>query len=159
MNLITGIYEEGQERRGRLAELAKYMSWRVLPRKMRLSLRRYLTFVWDCTDTTGDMEEQVMEKLSPTLRSKLCVHIFGNVLTQCPFLAWMHDDSEAMKKLCMRVKSEFLEANDLLFSYGEMNSKVYVLVNGWVTLCMGSVFNEDEGMSDVVSHKTSKVAR
>ena len=40
----------------------------------RVSIR-YLTFVWDCTDTTGDMEEQVMGKLSPTLRSKLCVYL------------------------------------------------------------------------------------
>ena len=45
----------------------------------------------------------------------------------------MHEDPEAMKKLCLCVKSEFLEANDLLFSFGEMNSTVYILVNGWVT--------------------------
>ena len=64
----------------------------------------------------------------------------------------MHDDQEAMKKLCLRVKSEFLEANDLLFSYGEMNSKVYVLVNGWVTLCIGAVFaplEKDGSQSDL----------
>ena len=100
---------------------------------MRGSLRRYLNFVWDISTTTGEVEEQVMDKLSPTLRSKLCVHIFGNVLGQVPFLNWMHDDPEAMKKLCLRVKSEFLEANDMLFSFGEMNITVFILVNGWVT--------------------------
>ena len=109
----------------------------------RVLIRRYLNFVWDVHATTGDTEEQVMEKLSPTLRSKLCVHIFGNVLNQCPFLIWMHNDPEAMKKLCLRVKSEFLEANDLLFSYGEMNNTVFILVKGWVTVCMGSAFNSD----------------
>ena len=91
----------------------------------------------------------MMEKLSPTLRSKLCVHIFGAVLFKCPFLAWMHDDQEAMKKLCRRVKSEFLDANDLLFSYGEMNTKIYVLVNGWVTLCLGAAFRDDGGVHEV----------
>ena len=143
MNLITGIYEEGQERRNRLGELAKYMNWRVIPAEMRGSLRRYLNFVWDLSTSIGEVEEQVMEKLSPTLRSKLCVHIFGNVLNQCPFLIWMHNDPEAMKKLCLRVKSEFLEANDLLFSYGEMNNTVFILVKGWVTVCMGSAFTSD----------------
>jgi CRP-like cAMP-binding protein len=149
MNLITGIYEEGQERRQRLAELAKYMSWRVLPRQMRGSLRRYLNFVWDCSEKIGDIENQVMDKLSPTLRSKLCVHIFGGVLTQCPFLTWMHHDREAMKKLCIRMKSEFLEANDLLFSYGEISHTVYILVNGWVTLCIGSDFDLDDNDADL----------
>ena len=109
------------------------MRLRVVPREMRGSLRRYLNFVWDISTTTGEVEEQVMEKLSPTLRSKLCVHIFGDVLKRCPFLNWMGEDSEAMKKLCLRVKSEFLETNDVLFSYGEMNSTVFILVNGWVT--------------------------
>ena len=93
-----------------------------------------------------------MDKLSPTLRSKLCVHIYGGVLTQCPFLAWMHDDREAMKKLCLTVKSIFLDANDLLFSYGEMNSTVFILVNGWVTLCIGAVFaplEKDGSQSDL----------
>ena len=133
MNLITGIYEEGQERRNKLADLAKYMSWRVLPYEMRGSLRRYLNFVWEISTSIGEVEEQVMEKLSPTLKSKLCVHIFGDVLKKCQFLTWMHDDPEAMKKLCLRVKSEFLEANDMLFSFGEMNITVFILVNGWVT--------------------------
>jgi hypothetical protein len=32
MNLISRNYEEGQDRRRRLEELAKYMNWRVLPR-------------------------------------------------------------------------------------------------------------------------------
>ena len=144
MNLITGIYEEGQERRNRLGELAKYMNWRVLPRDMKNSLRRYLNFVWDCSEKFGEIEETVMDKLSPTLRSKLCVHIFGAVLYKCPFLHWMRSDQEAMKKLCLRVKSAFLEANDVLFSYGEMNSTVFILVHGWVTLCMGATFSDED---------------
>ena len=39
---------------------------------------------------------------------------------------WMHHDEEAMKKLCLRVRSEFLDANDTLFSFGEMNNSVGV---------------------------------
>ena len=126
------------------------MRLRVVPREMRGSLRRYLNFVWDLSTSIGEVEEQVMEKLSPTLRSKLCVHIFGDVLKTCQFLTWMHDDPEAMKKLCLRVKSEFLEANDLLFSYGEMNSTVFILIKGWVTLCMGSAFSANEATDEPV---------
>ena len=40
MNLITGIYDEGQERRTRITELNKYMRLRVVPRGMRGALRR-----------------------------------------------------------------------------------------------------------------------
>merc|ERR1719316_2650696 len=157
--MIDAIYEETQEQRQRSVELAKYMSWRVLPREMKISLRRYLNFVWDATLKSDAMEVQVMEKLSPTLRSKLCVHIFGSVLVKCPFLAWMHEDPEAMKKLCLCVKSEFLEANDLLFSFGEMNSTVYILVNGWVTVCIGAVFTVDGGTDELDLRQKGGVAR
>ena len=111
---------------------------------MKNSLRRYLNFVWDCSEKFGEIEETVMDKLSPTLRSKLCVHIFGAVLYKCPFLHWMRSDQEAMKKLCLRVNSTFLEANDVLFSYGELNSTIFILVHGWVTLCMGATFSDED---------------
>jgi CRP-like cAMP-binding protein len=148
MNLISRNYEEGQERRNRLMELAKYMNWRVLPRPMRGGMRKYLNFVWDCTEKIGDMEGQVMEWLSPSLRSKLCVHIFGNVLYRCPFLTWMTEDREAMKKLCLRVRSTFFEAGDMLFSYGERNGTVFILVSGWVTMCIGALFTDDHDPDD-----------
>ena len=61
--------------RNRLAELGKYMSWRVLPRDIRRCLRRYLNFVWDCAENIGEVEDRLLDKLSPTLRSKLSVHM------------------------------------------------------------------------------------
>merc|ERR1719482_363714 len=64
MNLISRNYEEGQERRNRLMELAKYMNWRDVPRELRGSMRRYLNFVWECTEKVGETETEIMEKLS-----------------------------------------------------------------------------------------------
>lgn len=151
MNLISRNYEEGQDRRRRLMDLAKYMNWRVLPRKMRGSMRKYLCFVWEQTEKIGDMEGDIMNLLSPSLRSKLCVHIFGKVLYNCAFLSWMTPDLEAMKKLCGCVKSTFFEVGDILFSYGEKNETVYILVNGWVTMCIGALFEENKDLSNELS--------
>jgi CRP-like cAMP-binding protein len=103
------------------------------------------------------MEGQVMEWLSPSLRSKLCVHIFGTVLYKCPFLSWMTGDREAMKKLCLRVRSIFFEAGDMLFSYGERNGTVFILVNGWVTMCLGALFEDNIGLD--LDPASSGVAR
>ena len=61
------------------------------------------------------------------------MHIYGGVLIRQPFLTWLSSEREALRKLCMRVESRFLEANDMLFSYGEVNRTVFLLVNGWVT--------------------------
>ena len=52
----------------------------------------------------------------------------------------MHDDKEAMEKLCLSVSSQFFEVDDILFSYGEMNTTVFILLKGWVHLCLGGVF-------------------
>merc|ERR1719182_594332 len=111
---------------------------------MRVSMRRYANFVWDCCEKMGEQEKQVMDSLSPTLRSNLCLHIYGAALARCPFLSWIGEDEEAMKKLCLSVQSQFLEANDLLFSYGEMNTTVFILLHGWVTLCIGGFFTDDD---------------
>ena len=82
----------------------------------------------------------MMEKLSPSLRKKLCLYIFGPVLFRCPFLAWMTDDGQAITKLCQRARSEFYEAKDVFISNGEVNQTVFILLNGCVTLCLGKVF-------------------
>jgi CRP-like cAMP-binding protein len=70
----------------------------------------------------------------------LCVHIFGNVLLQAPFLSWMKTYPAALKKLSMRTKSLFRHNNDILFSLGEVDQTVYMLVRGWVALSLGSLF-------------------
>ena len=89
---------------------------------------------------------------------KLSCHVFGRVLTQCPFLTWMKDDYEAKKKLCLRVKSVFFEANDMLFSYGELNTTIFVMTNGWVTLCLGDLFDEEEEELDGAEQKIRDAA-
>ena len=68
----------------------------------------------------------MLEKLSPSLRNKLCTYIFCSVLFRCPFLAWMSDDGQAITKLCLRTTSEFLEENDIFISYGEVNQTVFI---------------------------------
>lgn len=148
MNLINTMYIENQERRMRMMELSKYMQWRVLPRELRVNIRRYLSFLWDCNEKVGETEAQLMENLSPTLRMSLCVHIFGGVLVKAPFLMWMRKYPGAYKKLAMRTVSLFRENGDMLFSYGEVDSTIYVLVNGWITLSLGSTFEEEHTAMD-----------
>lgn len=101
----------------------------------------------------------MMEKLSPSLRSKLCLHIFGSVVHQCPFLAWMTDDAEAVKKLCLRMKAEFFETSDVFISYGEINQTIFILVNGCVTLCLGDLFRDEEGQNKgLVENKVKRAS-
>jgi CRP-like cAMP-binding protein len=71
----------------------------------------------------------------------------------------MNDDPEAMKKLCLRVKSQFLEASDTLFSFGEVNTTVFILLDGWVTVCIGGVFGSDEDNGNNTTRQESRVAR
>jgi CRP-like cAMP-binding protein len=42
----------------------------------------------------------------------------------------------------MLTVSQFRDSNEILFSFGEVDETVYVLVNGWVTLSLGSLFEE-----------------
>ena len=76
---------------------------------------------------------------------------------RAPFLSWMHEDPLAINKLAARTISSFRERNDLLFSYGEMIHTIYMLVNGWVTLSLGSTF--DDGNIDMNLVKNAKSQR
>ena len=134
MNLINATYLEGQARRIRMIEICKYMQWRVLPRELKSHIRRYIDFVWDCNEHIGETENKLMAQLSPTLRMSLCVHIFGSVLLQAPFLTWMTDYPWAVKMLAERTASIFRDKEDILFSYGEQSGTIFILVNGWVTI-------------------------
>jgi CRP-like cAMP-binding protein len=61
----------------------------------------------------------------------------------------------AIKKLAMRTVSLFRNNNDMLFSLGEMDETVYILVNGWVTLSLGSLFQEQhEDVDEVIRRST-----
>ena len=143
MNLVSSMYLEGQERRMRMIEITKYMQWRVLPRGLKMNIRRYVAFLWDhCNEKLRETEVSLMEEISPTLRMSLSVHIFGSVLMRAPFLSWMHEYPLAVKKLAVRSISSFRDRNDVLFSYGEMVRTIYMLVNGWVTLSLGSIFDD-----------------
>merc|ERR1719240_63138 len=73
----------------------------------------------------------------------LSMHIFGSVLLRAPFLSWMKAYPGALRKVALRTLSQFRDCNDMLFSYGEVVTTVYVLVNGWVTLSLGSTFEEE----------------
>ena len=37
----------------------------------------------------------------------------------------------------------FRDCNDMLFTFGEVDATVYVLVNGWATLSLGATFEEE----------------
>merc|ERR1719375_152998 len=125
-----------------MIELSKYMHWRVLPRQLKVGIRRYLMFVWDCNEHVGETESSVMDQLSPTLRMSLCLHIFGQVIRKAPFLKWMGEYPAALKKLALRTRSLFRESNDVLFTFGEIDSSILILVNGWVTLSLGAHFED-----------------
>ena len=47
----------------------------------------------------------------------------------------MTDDPEALKKLCILVKAEFFEANDVFITYGEIDQKIFILQEG-IVLCL-----------------------
>ena len=54
MNLLTSMYEENQERRMRMISLSQYMHWRVLPKDLKRSIRRYSSFLWDCNEKVAE---------------------------------------------------------------------------------------------------------
>merc|ERR1719456_219593 len=86
---FTARFHESQQRRQAMVRLAKYMKFRAMPMRLKRNLRHYLLFVWEHCEDNEVYEEHLLSKLSPALKGEICDHIYGSVLRNAPFLAWM----------------------------------------------------------------------
>jgi CRP-like cAMP-binding protein len=64
----------------------------------------------------------------------------------------------AMKRLAARTVSLFRYTGDMLFSYGEISETMYILVNGWVTLSIGRIFEDANADMDNLKSDMTTVA-
>jgi len=133
-DMITSLNQSKHVMSEKKTQLMRYMNWRMVPRHLALTIRQHLLFIWDTYQGYDTYEETLKDELPPVLRANLAFHVYGKVLMSLPFFSWMKDFSACLKDLSSNVYSMTLEAGDDIFTAGQVNETIYVLLSGRVFL-------------------------
>jgi len=140
-DLVFNLNNESNLRQERKAMLSRYMRWRAVPRKLFLSVREHLLFLWETNVSFDEYEGAIKEQLSPVLKKELSYHIYGRILRAAPFLAWMRGCEICLKELAQVVQSMFLAKGDYLFHVGQPNEHIYVFLKGTMYISQNEKLN------------------
>eukprot|EP00747_Dinoflagellata_sp_TGD_P051034 gnl/TRDRNA2_/TRDRNA2_147119_c0_seq2.p1 gnl/TRDRNA2_/TRDRNA2_147119_c0~~gnl/TRDRNA2_/TRDRNA2_147119_c0_seq2.p1 ORF type:complete len:568 (-),score=68.50 gnl/TRDRNA2_/TRDRNA2_147119_c0_seq2:61-1764(-) len=144
-DVISHFNNKAHEQKEKRKMLRRYMSWRGVPQKLSMSIRAYLTFMWETIEGYDLYEDELKGQLPPVLRSELCSHIYGSVLRSAPFLYWMRHYEVCVKHLASMVDSTFRHRGDFIFRMGVVNEEMFLLISGSVFLSRTeNLFGQDQ---------------
>jgi len=84
-DMISALNSQRHELQEKKMMLSRYMSYRLVPNRLMLSIRQHLLFLWDANKGYDTYEEAIKEQLPPVLKAELCNHIYGRILSTAPF--------------------------------------------------------------------------
>jgi hypothetical protein len=134
MQLIGDLYAEGQKKRVQMVNLAKYLHWRQVPRKLRRNIRKYVQYTWDANQDLKEIEHDIVTKLSPLLRAQLHQTIYGPLVHDAPFLAWLSDEPHLLQRLCTQLYPSFYDCGDAILEIGHVTLNLYWIITGGLLL-------------------------
>ncbi|CAJ1365474.1 unnamed protein product [Effrenium voratum] len=169
-DLVASVNKEHRIIGLKKRQLARYMTWRAIPRNLLVKVRRFFLFKWGAQKDYDLYEEELKQKLTPTLRSELCFHIFKDVLHAAPFLAWMRGYKACLRNLAVSVRSGFHDSGDFLLRAGEEIKDVVILLAGTAVLYRrdadaeqcdqeDEICPEEEGLVQRAVTQHSKISR
>jgi len=144
-DMISALNNQRHELAEKKALLGRYMRWRAVPRRLKMTIRQHLLFLWDANKDYDTYEEEIKQRLPPVLKAELCNHIYGRILANAPFFAWMRDYPICTKYLAEKVQTMFLERGDCIFRMGQRNEQIYIMLTGEVVASRNeSLFERDD---------------
>jgi len=129
-SVLVDMYSESSYARQQLIKLIRYLHWRKVPATLRASIVAHMQHNWEQNHVHLSHEENVCSQLSPSLRVSLMEHVFGPVLTQAPFLCWMH--GPAVREVCYFASTKFYQEGDIVIGAGEVVETIFCLTDGSV---------------------------
>jgi hypothetical protein len=123
------LYSASQKRKREGIELINYLAWRNVPESTNAAIRRAFHFKQEHRGMDV-FEEQVMDKLGYSLRAKLAYTIYGELLQEAPFLAWMKDFKRCIMELSLSCVTTFYDNQSILFQAGSVMLSIHFLLKG-----------------------------
>eukprot|EP00427_Karlodinium_veneficum_P059746 CAMPEP_0169385086 /NCGR_PEP_ID=MMETSP1017-20121227/43866_1 /TAXON_ID=342587 /ORGANISM="Karlodinium micrum, Strain CCMP2283" /LENGTH=382 /DNA_ID=CAMNT_0009485873 /DNA_START=143 /DNA_END=1288 /DNA_ORIENTATION=+ len=121
-----------------------------------MRIRQHLLFIWDTKEGYDTYEEELKNELPPLLRAELSYHLYGRILNNQPYLAWMRDYPICTKMLATRVHLHYFGTGDHLFRQGDPNTQIFMVLTGLIWLSLGTSLHEgqDAASTTAKDHKS-----
>ncbi|CAE7240661.1 Kcnh5 [Symbiodinium sp. CCMP2456] len=135
-DMIANVNSERNQQAEKILMLSNYMTWRNIPPHLYKAIRRHLLHLWETNKGYDSYEDQLQDHLTPVLRRELRFHIFGRVLRNAPFLAFLRDFEVCLKELATKVSIRVLSRGDHIVRIGEASDRIFILVQGKVRISL-----------------------
>mmetsp|Transcript_28414 Transcript_28414/g.45627 ORF Transcript_28414/g.45627 Transcript_28414/m.45627 type:complete len:872 (+) Transcript_28414:93-2708(+) len=145
MELIGNLRSQARDKNIKRMALARYLKWRAVPAPVVAKIRQYMIFTWTVQEGFDQYEKTFLSMIPAVLQSELCFHIFGKVLKESPFLAWLAGYTVCLKKLSVLVQSSIFEKNDIIFRKGAVNDEITIIISGCVRISQNETLHESAG--------------
>ena len=111
------------------------MERKKITQNLQMKIRAYLKFLWQVEFTqNAEMEEQIINKLSGSLKEELLLEAHGSLLNKFPMF-YANFSENLLKQLLFLIKEVRLTPEDLIFSENSRNnSDIYFILKGKVQL-------------------------
>lgn len=109
--------------------------------------------MWDEEENFCSYEHEVLTRLPQVIREELCLHAYGNLLKNVPFLSWIRGYNVCLRRLASLLDSRQCEEGDYLFRAGQPNEVVFILDEGKLWLSLTDSFSEEKSTENAALNR------
>jgi len=107
--------------RANIAVINKYMDKKHIDYNLQMKIREYLRFIWQEESTqNADIETEIINKLSKSLKSELIYESFGQILRNSP-LFFANFSEKCLSELMYEIMEVRNIPEDLIFTVNNLN--------------------------------------
>jgi len=118
-----------------------FMAAGRVPFELQQKVRRYLEYQFRARKALQVRRFEMMDRLSPTLRRELLVHLNKSIVQQHPFFKDM--PSEMLARMCCLAECDLCAPRDTIINRGQRLEKMYFLVQGKLQLRTSKIKSGD----------------
>jgi CRP-like cAMP-binding protein len=130
-SLISKETSRESSYRDQVVVVNSYMKKNSLNMDLRYRVRRYLDYVWE-SKKTGINERNIFNCLSEPLRNEIYSHLNSNIIRLCS--AFDMYENYFIAQITRTLDTETFAPGDIVFSEGEINSKLYFIIKGKINI-------------------------
>ncbi|CEM29188.1 unnamed protein product [Vitrella brassicaformis CCMP3155] len=124
--------EETKANYSMIKRIVKYMNAHNCPRFLKYKVKRYLEFVLTHSHRADGVAD-VLELLSPSLKTEMAMALVGRVLTRFPLFAEL--GKRFLRQVAMKCHMISFAPGDVVCQAGQLMTEMYFVISGRVQLC------------------------
>lgn len=113
-SIIESLTRAGTERRDSIRVINRYMMRKNIEYDIQVKVRKYLNFIYDQDSANAARENELIEKLSGSLREEILIRANGNILKMVPMF-YKNFTEITLRKLVFSMKQVRFYPEEIIF--------------------------------------------